>query len=63
MENTLVAGRGEAELSFTSLQGVRGSWSLDEAPEVDREVTTIHQRRRHRQALFWSKPLTIDKVS
>ena len=62
MEDVLAAGRGEAELSFASLRGVRESWSLDEAPDVGREVTTTRQQWRHRQVVFWSKPLMTDKL-
>lgn len=62
MENMLAAVRGEAEVSFASLRGVRESWSLDEAPDMGREVTTTHQQWRRRQVLFWSKPLMTDKL-
>lgn len=62
METMLAAGRGEVELSFASLRRVGESWSLGEAPDLGREVTTTRQEWRHQQVLFWSKPLMIDKV-
>lgn len=62
MENMLAAGRGEAGLSFADLREVMESWSLDEAPDVGREVTTNCQPWRHRQVLVCSKLLMIDKL-